>query len=64
MRKIMAISCLKYKKVQVCSIPNRLEERQDEFDDYIVALDWQLNDIVKGSTCSHTLVFLDECIFM
>ena len=36
MRKVMALAGLKYKKVEVCSVPNRLEERQEEFDDYIM----------------------------
>ena len=39
MRKVMLQAGLRRKSVVVANIPNRLEARQDEFDDKIVALD-------------------------
>ena len=47
MLRVMHMAGLKKKKVEVCSVPNRLEDRQPEFDTYIVALDWQLHDILE-----------------
>ena len=47
MLKVMHMAGLKKKKVEVCAVPNRLEDRQEEFDAYIVALDWQLYDILE-----------------
>ena len=51
---------LRRKAVVVASIPNRLEARQEEFADKIVALDIRVKEILDSG--GH-LVFADESIF-
>jgi len=53
---------LKKKKVEVQSIPARAEERTQEFDDNIVALDLKIKGIMSNKE-PYTLVFLDETVF-
>ena len=60
MVKVMKLAGLKKKKIEVSSIPNRFEERIQEFSGSTLTLDNRLNTILKEK--SH-LVFLDECIF-
>ena len=61
MRKVMLQAGLRRKSVVVANIPNRLEARQDEFDDKIVALDILVKKILESK--SH-LIFCDESIFV
>ena len=60
MLKVMKLAGLKRKKVEVCSVPARKEERQKEFNHSTVTLDIKLHDILQRS--GH-LIFLDECVF-
>ena len=51
---------IRRKAVVVANIPNRLEARQEEFADKIVALDVRVKEILDAK--GH-LIFLDESIF-
>ena len=58
--KVMKLAGLKKKKIEVSNIPNRLEERIQEFSNSTLTLDNRLHMILEEK--SH-LVFLDECVF-
>lgn len=58
--QVMKLAGLKKKKIEVRSIPNRLEERIEEFGNSTLTLDNKLHKIIEEK--GH-LVFLDECVF-
>jgi hypothetical protein len=60
MLKVMKLAGLRKKKIEISNIPARLEERYEEFDNCIVALDNKLNKVLEEK--GH-LIFLDECDF-
>ena len=60
MVKVMKLAGLKKKKIEVSNIPNRLEERIQEFSGSTLTLDNRLHKILQEK---YHLVFLDECVF-
>ena len=60
MTKVMKIAGMSKRKVEICNIPAKKEQRVEEFADKTIALDNRLNTILLSG--GH-LVFLDECVF-
>ena len=46
MLKVMKQAGFKRKKVEVCNVPARKEERQEEFESSTVSLDYKLHDVL------------------
>ena len=60
MSKVLKLAGLKKKKVEICNVPARKEERKEEFEHNTLTLDNKLHNVIQNK--GH-LVFLDECIF-
>ena len=60
MLKVMNIAGIRKKRVKVQHVPARGEERGDEFDAKVLALDTKMEEIMKQE--GHIL-YLDECVF-
>ena len=56
----MSIAGIRKKRVKVQHVPARGEERKDEFDAKVLALDTRMEEIMKQE--GHIL-YLDECVF-
>ena len=60
MVKIMKMAGLKKKKIEVCNVPAKKEDRVGEFNQDTLRLDNKLHEVSQEK--SH-LVFLDECLY-